>query len=111
VAKVDQHESEHARRLKETLNQLQKIFPGVKGRVVDLCRPVQRKYETAVATVLGRNLESVVVDEERTAVECIEVSNKFSYSRRVYAYYTSTFAPNERELHHSFLSTRYVSHQ
>lgn len=46
----------------------------MRGRVVDLCKPTQRKYETAVSVILGRNLDAIVVDEERTAVECIEAS-------------------------------------
>lgn len=46
---------------------------GVRGRVVDLCKPTQRKYETAVSTVLGRNIDAIVVDEEKTAIDCIEV--------------------------------------
>jgi structural maintenance of chromosome 1 len=41
--------------------------------VVDLCKPTQRKYETAVSVVLGRNAEAIVVDEEKTAIDCIEV--------------------------------------
>jgi chromosome segregation ATPase len=45
---------------------------GVRGRVVDLCKPTQRKYELAVAVVLGRNMDAVVVDEEKTAIDCIE---------------------------------------
>lgn len=71
-AGVDQRESEREIRLKETLVNLQRVFPGVRGRVVDLCKPTQRKYETAVATVLGRNIDAVVVDEEKTAIDCIE---------------------------------------
>lgn len=71
-AGADQRETERERRLKETLANLQRIFPGVRGRVVDLCKPIQRKYETAVATVLGRNIDAVVVDDERTAIECID---------------------------------------
>ena len=47
---------------------------GVRGRVIDLCKPTQRKYETAVSVVLGRNIDAVVVDEEKTAVDCIEVT-------------------------------------
>ena len=47
---------------------------GVRGRVIDLCKPTQRKYETAVSVVLGRNIDAVVVDEEKTAIECIEVT-------------------------------------
>ncbi|OSD08222.1 cohesin complex subunit psm1 [Trametes coccinea BRFM310] len=71
-AGVDQQESQRETRLKETLANLQRIFPGVRGRVVDLCKPTQRKYETAVAVVLGRNIDAIVVDEEKTAIDCIE---------------------------------------
>ncbi|TFY68970.1 hypothetical protein EVJ58_g695 [Rhodofomes roseus] len=71
-AGVDQKESEREAKMKETLSNLQRIFPGVRGRVVDLCKPTQRKYETAVSVVLGRNIDAVVVDEEKTAIECIE---------------------------------------
>ena len=46
---------------------------GVRGRVVDLCKPTQRKYETAVSVVFGRNIDAVIVDEEKTAIDCIEV--------------------------------------
>ncbi|KAG6329522.1 hypothetical protein ID866_9567, partial [Astraeus odoratus] len=71
-AGVDRTESEREAKLKETLASLQRIFPGVRGRVVDLCKPTQRKYETAVSVILGRNIDAVVVDEEKTAIECIE---------------------------------------
>ncbi|ESK86076.1 cohesin complex subunit psm1 [Moniliophthora roreri MCA 2997] len=71
-AGVDRGETERERKLKETLASLQRIFPGVRGRVIDLCKPSQRKYETAVSVVLGRNIDAVVVDEEKTAIDCIE---------------------------------------
>ncbi|KIY53050.1 condensin complex subunit SMC1 [Fistulina hepatica ATCC 64428] len=71
-AGVDKHESEKEVKLKETIASLQRVFPGVRGRVVDLCKPTQRKYETAVSVVLGRNIDAIVVDEEKTAIECIE---------------------------------------
>ncbi|KAI5120058.1 hypothetical protein M0805_007809 [Coniferiporia weirii] len=71
-AGVDRKESERDTRLKETFASLQRIFPGVRGRVVDLCKPTQRKYETAVSVILGRNIDAVVVDQEKTAIECIE---------------------------------------
>ena len=72
-AGVDQRESEREAKLKDTLAALQRVFPGVRGRVVDLCKPVQRKFEVAVGVVLGRNIDAVVVDTEKTAIECIEV--------------------------------------
>ncbi|KAI0297775.1 cohesin complex subunit psm1 [Multifurca ochricompacta] len=71
-AGFDQKESEREARLKETLANLQRIFPGVRGRLVDLCKPTQRKYESAISVILGRNIDAVVVDEERTAIDCIE---------------------------------------
>ena len=71
-AGVDQQESQRESRLKETLANLQRIFPGVRGPVVDLCKPTQRKYDTAVSVVLGRNIDAIVVDEEKTAIDCIE---------------------------------------
>ncbi|CAL1698943.1 unnamed protein product [Somion occarium] len=71
-AGVDQRESEREVRLKESLANLQRLFPGVRGRVIDLCKPTQRKYETAVEVVLGRNVDAIVVDEEKTAIDCIE---------------------------------------
>ena len=46
---------------------------------MDLCKPSQRKFETAVSVVLGRNLEAIVVDEERTAIDCIEVRHLSFY--------------------------------
>lgn len=74
-AGVDQKESERDAKFKETLASLQRIFPGVKGRVVDLCTPTARKYEMAVSVVLGRNIDAIVVETEKVAIECIEVSS------------------------------------
>lgn len=52
---------------------------GVRGRLIDLCKPTQRKYETAISVILGRNIDAVVVDEERTAIDCIEVRFRLPY--------------------------------
>ncbi|CBQ73643.1 probable SMC1-chromosome segregation protein [Sporisorium reilianum SRZ2] len=68
----DLKEVEREAAMKETIAKLQRIFPGVRGRVVDLCKPVQRKYDTAISTVLGRNTDAIVVDYEKTAIDCIE---------------------------------------
>lgn len=68
----DQRVHEREARLRESLRALRSIYPGVHGRLVDLVRPTQQKYDLAVTTALGRNLEAVVVDHERTAMECIE---------------------------------------
>lgn len=59
-------------RMKEMISTLKRIFPGVKGRVSDLCKPKQKKYAEAVSTVLGRHFDAIVVDNEKTAKECIQ---------------------------------------
>ena len=86
-AKVDRSVSERETKLKEAIISLKRIYPGefwklatvmilltrkgVYGRLIDLCKPTQRKYETAISIILGRNQDSIVVDKEKTAIECI----------------------------------------
>ena len=65
-------QNEKELRLKATIADIKRIFPGVKGRVSELCKPVEKKYQTAVSTVLGRSFDAVIVDNERTAIECIQ---------------------------------------
>ena len=66
------HSSHKEVRMKETIATLKRIFPGVKGRVSELCKPKQKKYAEAVSTVLGRHFDAVVVDTEATAKSCIQ---------------------------------------
>ena len=47
-------------------------FAGVYGRVTELCKVSQRKYNLAIAVLMGKNIDSVVVDTERTAKDCIQ---------------------------------------
>jgi structural maintenance of chromosome 1 len=65
--------------------------------VIDLCKPTQRKYETAVSGILGRNIDAAIVDEEKIAIECIHVCVLFSFfdsdCETTSSY--STYAPNE----------------
>ncbi|KAG2029700.1 SMCs flexible hinge [Suillus americanus] len=58
---------------------LQRIFPGVRGRAVDLCKPTQRKYETGASIILGRNIDTAVVDQERTAIKCIDRAGQATF--------------------------------
>jgi structural maintenance of chromosome 1 len=48
------------------------LIVGVKGKIIDLCKPTQRKFANAVEKVMGRNMEAIVVDNEPTALQCIE---------------------------------------
>jgi len=65
-------QTEREVKVKETIAALKRIFPGVKGRVAELCKPKMKKYSDAVSTVLGRHFDAVVVDSEKTAKDCIE---------------------------------------
>ncbi|KAI4238415.1 MAG: hypothetical protein LQ349_001134 [Xanthoria aureola] len=59
-------------RLRTTVADMKSHFPGVRGRVSELCKPIEKRYGTAVSTVLGRNFDAVIVENEKTAIECIE---------------------------------------
>ncbi|KAF9316118.1 Structural maintenance of chromosomes protein 1 [Podila horticola] len=72
-AKLDQRESEKEQKLKETLSSLKRIFPGVHGRVTDLCKPTQRKYDAAISVILGRHMDAIIVDRQKTAIDCIQL--------------------------------------
>ncbi|CCG82948.1 putative Cohesin complex subunit [Taphrina deformans PYCC 5710] len=69
---ADERENQKEVKTRENIASLKRLFPGVRGRLSDLCRPSQRKYDEAVATVLGRNIDSIVVDSEQVARDCIE---------------------------------------
>jgi structural maintenance of chromosome 1 len=45
---------------------------GVYGRLVDLCRPTQRKYNLAVTVAGGKDMDAIVVDTKETGFECIK---------------------------------------
>ncbi|QUC22114.1 uncharacterized protein UV8b_06355 [Ustilaginoidea virens] len=59
-------------RLKETVIALKRIFPGVRGRIGDLCAPKQKKYDEAVIVALGRDIDSVVVETEKVGLDCVQ---------------------------------------
>lgn len=51
---------------------LKRHFPGVKGRLVDLCRPSQQRYNLAVTVAGGKDMDAIVVDGKKTAFDCIK---------------------------------------
>ncbi|KJZ75662.1 hypothetical protein HIM_04819 [Hirsutella minnesotensis 3608] len=59
-------------RMKDMVNSLKRVFPGVRGRIGDLCTPKQKKYDEAVIVALGRDFDSVVVDTEKVGVDCVQ---------------------------------------
>ncbi|PWN33846.1 putative SMC1-chromosome segregation protein [Meira miltonrushii] len=67
-----QRESEKEARLRETIASLRRLYPGVQGRFTDLCKPTQRKYDTAIQTILGKNADAIIVATQQEAIECID---------------------------------------
>lgn len=56
---------------REMIKNLKSIYPGVKGRIGDLCKPKQKKFDEAVITALGRDFDSVVVETEKIGSDCV----------------------------------------
>eukprot|EP01050_Picozoa_sp_SAG11_P003639 SAG11_NODE_211_length_12281_cov_11.326219_3_plen_863_part_00 len=70
-AKADRRATERDRKLGDAVESLQRHFPGVYGRIIDLCKPSSKKYNLAVTVAMGRHMDAVVVDAERTALDCV----------------------------------------
>lgn len=70
--KDDKRQSQAESRKVETIETLKRLFPGVRGRLVDLCKPVQRKYNMAVTVATGTHMDAVVVADYKTGQDCIQ---------------------------------------
>jgi len=65
-------QNEKEAKTKEMVVSLKRLFLGVRGRVGELCKPKQKKFDEAVITALGRDFDSVIVDTEKTGTECVQ---------------------------------------
>ncbi|RDA88957.1 hypothetical protein CP532_0697 [Ophiocordyceps camponoti-leonardi (nom. inval.)] len=65
-------QSDREIRLRDMVISLKRVFPGVRGRIGELCTPKQKKYDEAVIVALGKDFDSVVVDTEKTGVDCVQ---------------------------------------
>lgn len=71
-AEDGRQQSHKEAQMKAVIADMKRIFPGVRARIGDLCKPKQKRYSEAMVTVLGRNFDSIVVDDEKTARECMQ---------------------------------------
>ncbi|CAF3514009.1 unnamed protein product [Rotaria sp. Silwood1] len=69
-ARSDRNETSRAQRRAELIENL-KQFPGVYGRLIDLCEPTHKRFQMAITKVLGRNMDSIVVERETTVQSCL----------------------------------------
>lgn len=82
----DRRKNRDEERLLQAIESLKRHFPGVLGRLVDLCRPTQRKYNLAVTVAAGKDMDAIVVDTKAVGLECI----RYLREQRVG---TATFLP------------------
>jgi len=68
------YQSENSRKRKkaETLQQLKRLFPGIHGRLYELCDPRHKKYNLAVARIFGQHMDSIVIDTLESAKGCLK---------------------------------------
>lgn len=68
----DKRRGKQEEKIVNALTSMKRIFPGVHGKLDELCSPVNKKYSTAIAVAAGRHMDAIVVDSKRTASDCIE---------------------------------------
>lgn len=71
-AGADRQENQRDKIVYETINLMKQMFSGVYGRISDLCKPIQRRYNLALTIAMGKNMDAVIVDNEDTAKDCIK---------------------------------------
>jgi structural maintenance of chromosome 1 len=64
-------ETQHAKQMREAMQYMQSAFRGVKGRLVDLLTVSISQYRPAIAALLGPNIDAIVVEDTKTARDCI----------------------------------------
>lgn len=71
-AKVDRSENERQRKKGEIVENLKKIYPGVYDRLLNLCKPIHKRYNIAITKIMGKSMEAIIVDSEKTGRQCIQ---------------------------------------
>jgi structural maintenance of chromosome 1 len=71
AAGEEKRRGKQEQKMVDAITTMQQIMKGVHGRLIDLCRPIQKKYSQAVTVAAGRLIDAVVVDTKATATECI----------------------------------------
>ena len=71
-AKADRAETKREKVMSECIEDMMRLFEGVHGRLGDLIKPSQRKYDLAITRAVGRYMDAVVVETEATGIECIK---------------------------------------
>jgi structural maintenance of chromosome 1 len=65
------NKSDGERRMEEAVENMKRLFNGVRGRVSDLVDPSHKRYALAVSVTLGKHADAVVVNTEAAAIDCM----------------------------------------
>ncbi|KAH3679044.1 hypothetical protein WICMUC_001239 [Wickerhamomyces mucosus] len=68
---ANQRETHKETKLRENVNTLRRLFPGVIGLLSDLCQPKEKKFELAVSSILGKNFDAIIVENSSVGQQCI----------------------------------------
>lgn len=100
-ARSDKHEDARRKKKQEVVELFKKQVPGVVSliilelfnrifnkqnflqmfqydRMINMCQPTHKRYNVAVTKVLGKFMEAIIVDTEKTARQCIQVHKNVS---------------------------------
>ncbi|XP_052870119.1 structural maintenance of chromosomes protein 1A [Anopheles cruzii] len=72
-AKIDKHEDARRKKKQEVVELFNQEVPGVYDRMINMCQPTHKRYNVAVTKVLGKYMEAIIVDTEKTARRCIQI--------------------------------------
>lgn len=72
-ARIDKHEDARRKKKQEVVELFKKQVPGVYDRMINMCQPTHKRYNVAVTKVLGKYMEAIIVDTEKTARHCIQI--------------------------------------
>lgn len=78
-AEIDASFELQRKKKEELVVKLRKEFPGVHDRLVNLCTPRQKRLHTAIAKVMGPDMDSIVVDRRETALKCVKFLQENKY--------------------------------
>merc|ERR1711871_1910254 len=67
----DRKRGKQEEKMNDAVETMKNIFTGVHGKLIDLCKPIQKKYSTAVTITAGKHMDAIVVDSKHVASDCI----------------------------------------
>ncbi|XP_076039544.1 structural maintenance of chromosomes 1 [Oratosquilla oratoria] len=71
-ARVDKHEDSRRKKKQEIVENFKQLYSGVYDRMINMCQPIHKRYNVAITKVLGKYMEAIVVDTEKTARQCVQ---------------------------------------